>query len=112
VQWLRVLVRSAGHRLLFFPGFDSENGAKAFRYEAGRIHEAEPVEFNIDHMSLDADRRSTHLTAARFGFHYRLRPAVELSAGCVRWFGLNSTSPAISELTLGTGLAKLDAAVQ
>jgi hypothetical protein len=58
-RWLGIFVHSAGDRLLFFPGFaEPQSYVRAYTGDVPRWNQL----FQIDHLSLEPDRQSWHIT--------------------------------------------------
>jgi hypothetical protein len=101
-RWLGVFVKSAGDRILFFPGFKAT--IDRVRGSRGEVLQFDQ-KFEFDHMSLEKDRGSWHVTSVRSKDHLpparrhasrplpkdRL-PATDLGAGRVLWFGMSLAS--------------------
>src|SRR5262249_55452742 len=88
-RWLGIFVRSAGDRILFFPGFkddiDRVRGSRGEQLKFDR-------QFRIDHLSLEKDRESWHITTGRSKDHQGGPPATDLGGGRVLWFGMSLAS--------------------
>jgi hypothetical protein len=88
-RWLGVFVKSAGDRILFFPGFkptiDRVRGSRGEVLQFDR-------KFKFDHMSLEKDRGSWHVTPVRSKDRQGGPPATDLGAGRVLWFGVSLAS--------------------
>ena len=88
-RWLGVFVRSAGDRILFFPGFKEE----IIRVRGSRGEELKfDRPFKVDHLSLEKDRGSWHITTRRSRDHQGGPPATDLGGGRVLWFGMSLAS--------------------
>jgi len=91
-RWLGVFVKSAGDRLLFFPGFKTD----IIRVRGSRGEELNfDREFKFDHVSLEKDRGSWHITTARSKKHQGGPIATDLGAGRVLWFGMSLASTGV-----------------
>jgi hypothetical protein len=85
-RWLGVFVHSDGERVIFFPGNASQQS-----YIAGALNPQTKVHqpFNVDHISLEKDRRSWHFTAPKSSDHIGKTSTLELGQSRVFWFGLS-----------------------
>jgi hypothetical protein len=91
-RWFGVFVKSAGGRVLLFPGIKTE--LVHVRGSRGR-ERAFQRPFNFDHASLERDRSSWHITTPGSTEHQGKIPTVSLGEGRVLWFGLGFASPSI-----------------
>jgi len=88
-RWLGVFVKSAGDRILFFPGFKTD----IVRIRGSRGEERKyDRPFKFDHVSLEKDRVSWHVTTARSNKHQGGPLATDLGEGRVLWFGMSLAS--------------------
>ena len=88
-RWLGVFVKSAGDRILFFPGFKAD----IIRVRGSRGEDLKfDREFKFDHVSLEKDRGSWHITTARSKKHQGGPPATDLGEDRVLWFGMSLAS--------------------
>jgi hypothetical protein len=90
LRWLGIFVHSAGDRLLFFPGF-AEAHTQLLAYSEGAIRWNQP--FHLDHLSLEPDRRTWHLTTPQSQHHLGRLYTRQLSADRVHWFSMSAASP-------------------
>lgn len=89
-RWLGVFVHSAGDRVLFFPGFsDPQSHVLAYDERALRWNQA----FQIDHLSLESDGKTWHLTAPKSASHLGRLNAVQLPSGGTHWFSMSVATP-------------------
>jgi hypothetical protein len=88
-RWLGVFVHTDGDRVLFFPGLSVKHGASLFDLAPRPGKRAAPIPFAVDHISLDANRVSSHVTSFRSREHHAVPPVRSLRDDCVRWFGMN-----------------------
>lgn len=89
VRWLGIFVHSAGDRLLFFPGFAEEH-TKVLAYSGSKIRWKQP--FHVDHLSLEPDMRTWHLTAPQSTHHLGKLCTRQLCAEQVHWFSMSAES--------------------
>lgn len=86
-RWLGVFVRSAGDRVIFFPGLAmNADGIQGFRSQEERW-KAQP--FAFDHLSLESDLRSWHVTSLDSKEHLGSPTTLPLDGGRVLWFGMS-----------------------
>lgn len=90
LRWLGIFVHSAGDRLLFFPGF-AEAHTQMLAYSEGVIRWNQP--FHLDHLSLEPDRRTWHLTTPQSKHHLGKLYTRQLSADRVHWFSMSAATP-------------------
>lgn len=87
LRWFGVFVE--GQRTMFFPGFsEAFDGIDSHRGQ--QPHANRP--FDFDHLSLEKDRQSWHLTARGSADHLGSPQTLVLGDGRVLWFGLSFTS--------------------
>src|SRR5207249_3900653 len=92
LRWLGAFVLSAGHRLIFFPGFDFiPDWIRSLR---GRSLEAQR-QFRVDHVSLERDRRSWHFTMRKSKKQQGGGRTTDLGDGRVAWFGMSVAGEAV-----------------
>jgi hypothetical protein len=88
-RWLGVFVKSAGDRILFFPGFKEQiirvRGSSGENLQFDRP-------FRLDHVSIEKHRGSWHITTAKSKDHQGGPEATDLGDGRVLWFGLSLAS--------------------
>lgn len=91
-RWLGVFVRSPGDRVLFFPGLDVD----LFRVRGtdGGIARFDK-EFDLDHISLEKDQGTWHITSPMSKAHQGGPNAIDVGQGRVLWFGM-----AVSDLAV------------
>jgi hypothetical protein len=91
-QWLGIFVPSPGDRILFFPGLDVD----LFRVRGtdGGIARFDK-QFDLDHISLDKDSGTWHITSPKSKVHQGGPKALDLGQGRVFWFGM-----AVSDLSV------------
>jgi hypothetical protein len=85
-RWLGVFVHSDGERVIFFPGYASQQS-----YIAGALDPQTKVDqpFTVDHISLEKDRRSWHFTAPKSSDHIGKVSTLDLDQSRTFWFGLS-----------------------
>ena len=91
LRWVGMFVLSAAQRIVFFPGFAAPFDRVAAH---GDPKAAYDVDFALDHVTLDSDRRSWHLTQKVGG--KRNRPAgktLDVGDGRILWFGMTTSEP-------------------
>lgn len=91
MRWLGIFVHSAGDRLLFFPGFAQPQTQVLAHCESG-VRWDQP--FQIDHLSLESDRRTWHLTAPKSIDHLGRLPTRKLGADRLHWFSMSAADAA------------------
>ena len=95
IRWFGIFVHSAGGRLLFFPGF-GEVHTHLLGYEADVPRWNQP--FNLDHLTLEPDRKTWHVTSPNSADHLGKLYTRELGSGRAHWFSMSTASA--SELRL------------
>lgn len=86
VRWLGIFVHSAGDRTLFFPGDAAPNAhVRAVEHKADRWNRP----FQIDHLSLEPDRQSWHLTSGQSKDHLGKLATEKLDSERTFWFGMS-----------------------
>ena len=91
-QWFGVFVRSAGDRILFFPGFDEEyHQLDLAKSGQGPRHKR----LEVDHFTLEADRGAWHITSPKSKKHEPAGRTRRLDDGRVSWFGVTLQSRAL-----------------
>jgi hypothetical protein len=91
-RWFGVFIRSAGDRVIFFPGVKPEI------VEVHGSRGSEPVfrrPFCFDHVSLDRGRLSWHITTTGSAEHQGGVPTLDLGQGRVLWFSLGLSGPGV-----------------
>jgi len=84
-RWLGVFVRSPGDRVLFFPGLDV-NLLRVRGTDAGVARFEK--EFDLDHVSLEKDQSTWHITGPKSLAHQGGPNAVDVGHDRVFWFGI------------------------
>jgi hypothetical protein len=106
LRWLGALVHSAGDRILFFPGFANFHfGLEKYGGSAFKTSTA----FEVDHASLERDRRSWHLTSTNRTDHENVPATVDLGESRVLWFGLSVSSIDVLRLLTRITVVSADA---
>lgn len=111
-RWLGLFARSPGGRVLFVPGVDValsrvrgvEGGAERFDRQ-----------FDLDHVSLEQDRDTWHITSARSEVHQGGPNALEIGENRVLWFGMAIRDPSVLRVARQRTCAKYlvdDAAIR
>lgn len=86
LRWLGIFVHSAGDRILFFPGVAALSGhVVAVENQTQRWNQA----FQIDHLSLEPDRRSWHFTEPQSRDHLGKLATSKLDACRTFWFSMS-----------------------
>jgi len=89
IRWLGVLVHSAGDRILFFPGY-AQTPTTLQTFVGDSQTENRP--FVFDHVSLERDLQSWHVTTPRSTDHVGRPKTLPLGHSRVLWFGLSAAS--------------------
>jgi hypothetical protein len=95
LRWLGIFMYSEGDRVIYFPGL-REPQAQTFTSRG-----SEPIQrrqFQVDHLSLEADRRDWHLTGTGAKPHIGTYRSTDLGQGRVLWFGMSIASPDVLRL--------------
>lgn len=94
LRWFGVFVHSQGERILFFPGYKAINDHV---HVFGNSHSKEWNQpFVIDHLTLEPDRKTWHLTSPGSGHIGKLKArALE---GCTHWFSASIDSAEVLRL--------------
>lgn len=88
-RWMGIFVHSAGDRILFFPGFAQPvNHVLGFDRDVRRWDQA----FEIDHLSLESDRRTWHLTSPKSTEHFGRFPTLQLDSDRLHWFSMSASN--------------------
>lgn len=87
VRWLGTFVR--GHRIMFFPGFERHYGGI---HTANNGNIGTQGNFALDHLSLEADLKTWHVTTAGSSQHHPGPRTTDLGGGRRLWFGLSAAS--------------------
>src|SRR5687768_9704086 len=82
--WMVTFVFSAGNRLIFFPGYAKQFGRMVTYKGAEQIRDTHTV---IDHLSLEKDRDTWHLTTPLSADHFKGAKSLPLPGETVLWFG-------------------------
>ncbi|WP_154662512.1 hypothetical protein [Solimonas flava] len=86
VRWLGIFVHSAGDRTLFFPGDAAPNDyIRAVEHKSDRWNQP----FQIDHLSLEPDWQSWHLTSGQSKEHLGKLATHKLDSERTFWFGMS-----------------------
>tara|TARA_R110000868_G_scaffold234868_1_gene488528 strand:- start:3724 stop:4554 length:831 start_codon:yes stop_codon:yes gene_type:complete len=89
VRWLGVFVHSAGDRVLFFPGDAAPNAhVRAVEHSSDRWSQP----FQIDHLSLERDWKSWHLTSPQSKDHLGKLATEKLDSERTFWFAMSIAS--------------------
>lgn len=86
LRWFGVFIHSHGGRLVFFPGF-AERYTFVFRSQGKGRPRARP--FVADHLSLDADMKTWHITSLNSRRHEGTFPTLDVSSGRYLWCGIS-----------------------
>jgi hypothetical protein len=86
IRWLGIFVHSAGDRLLFFPGLTTLF-AHVTAYEHRQQKWKRP--FQIDHLSLEPNRRTWHLTSPQSKDHLGKLATHQLDENRTFWFSMS-----------------------
>ena len=86
LRWLGVLVHGAGDRVIFFPGYSSlQTHVTGFH---GRRKKWDQ-DFQIDHLTLEKNRKSWHFTNAGSLGHLGKLPTFDLGDSRTLWFSMS-----------------------
>lgn len=86
VRWLGIFVHSAGDRVLFFPGDAAPNThVRAVEHNSDRWNQP----FKIDHLSLEPDWQSWHLTSPQSRDHLGKLATEKLDSERTFWFAMS-----------------------
>jgi hypothetical protein len=95
-RWFGIFCLSDGDRVLFFPGLDgSYDAISAHARDERGLRQRGLKRMQIDHVTLEGDLRSTHLTAARSKQHFGPFPTLPLDEGRCLWFGVSVRGPQV-----------------
>lgn len=86
-RWFGVFIYSAGDRVLFFPGF-SKSQENPVGYKDKELWCKEDME--IDHLSLDRDRETWHITAPKSQKHIGNFFTQKVSNDVRHWFSMST----------------------
>lgn len=85
-RWLGVFVKSERDRILFFPGLlKTTEPIEGYKGKGLRWNKI----FNIDHMTLERDYRSWHISSSKSKSHLGTLPTAALGEGRFLWFGMS-----------------------
>jgi hypothetical protein len=88
--WFGTFVFSAGSRLCFFPGYAKPLG-RLVRYQGKqKVGDTQTV---IDHVTLEKDRESWHMTTHGSKDHFTGTTSLPLAGETVLWFGMSVAYP-------------------
>lgn len=88
--WFGAFVFSDGDRLVFFPGYAKLLG-RLVRFKGGKqIGDDQTV---IDHVTLEKDRSSWHMTTHASADHFTGAKSLPVSGETILWFGMTIASP-------------------
>lgn len=90
IRWMGIFVYSAGERILFFPGF-AQPQSHVLGYSEDVLRWDQP--FQIDHLSLESDRRTWHFTAPKSVEHLGNLSTRRLDSDRVHWFSMSAAAP-------------------
>ena len=86
LRWVGVLVRSAGERIIFFPGFSiTPTWIRTAQGKSPLMHR----DFDLDHISLEKGSRRWHFTNPGSKRHYAGGFTTQLGSGQYLWFGMS-----------------------
>lgn len=84
--WFGVFVLSQADRVIFFPGLNkTKQHVQAYKGK----HLAWDQEFNVDHISLEKDHASWHITSQKSKDHLGSLRTADLGEGRRLWFGMS-----------------------
>jgi hypothetical protein len=111
LTWIGAFVHSAGDRVLFFPGF--ANTHAGVEKHNGSLLTTSPA-FEVDHVSLERDRKSWHLTSKNRKSYENVPSTTDLGQSRTLWFGLSISSLDVlrvlkQETTVQSGAPSSDA---
>jgi hypothetical protein len=86
LQWVGAFVLSAGGRIIFFPGYASKpTWVQSYRGSAPD----RAREFVVDHISIERDLRTWHLSTRGSSHHFGKRQTCDLAQGRRFWAGVS-----------------------
>ncbi len=86
LRWLGIFVKTAGNKIVFFPGFQ-DNYANIQAYHGTEKRWEQPFQF--DHLSLEKCRSKWHITTTRSKDHLGSPNTLDLGSSRVLWFGMS-----------------------
>ncbi len=92
-RWFGIFVLSAAGRVIFFPGY-TRTYEKVLVFYGSEPHSHE---FHPDHLTLEKNRRSMHLTSAKPRRHSVSYRTASLGDGRCLWFGLSAEPKELRE---------------
>jgi hypothetical protein len=88
LRWFGTFVFSAGERLIYFPGLTERQGTTL----TSKRQSATAHQFEVDHISLEANRQRWHVTESGTKKHLGSYRTTDLGAGRALWFGMSIAS--------------------
>jgi hypothetical protein len=86
LSWFGIFVLSEGNRVIYFPGLrESKQHIQGYKGNDLKWDR----EFDIDHISLEKDHRSWHITSRKSADHLGSPNAADLGEGRRLWFGMS-----------------------
>jgi hypothetical protein len=109
--WFGIFILSQGNRIIFFPGL-TKTKIYIEAYKGQRLRHKR--EFDFDHISLDENLNSWHITSQKSKDHLTSFPTTDLGNGRKLWFGMSFSSfsslwPVSRKTTVITTCPKSDA---
>ena len=99
-RWLGAFVLSASKRVIFFPGFDF---TPTWAIVSGTQSPDKRYDLQIDHISLEKDLRTWHLTSQQSTGHAGRGQTIDLGEGRFLWFGMSlADTHVLREVKQGT----------
>lgn len=89
IRWFGIFVHSAGDRIIFFPGY-SKRQENLIGYRGDSLWKCE--EMNVDHISLEKNRHSWHITNQNSSRHIGKIFTQKISQDAYYWFSLSVSS--------------------
>ena len=90
IRWFGVFVISEAGRVVYFPGLTQLHDRT---FTSRGTETITRRKFTVDHLSLQADRKSWHLTGTGTKPHVGKYSTTDLGNGRVLWFGMSVASP-------------------
>jgi hypothetical protein len=90
IRWFGTFVFSDGGRVIYFPGLSERQRLTLTSKGSGEVRQHD---FEVDHFSLESNRREWHVTACGSEQHIGSFRTVDLGEGRVLWFGMSVASP-------------------
>ena len=85
-RWFGVFIKSAADRILFFPGLKkTTEPIEGYKGKDLRWNQI----FNIDHMTLEKDYKTWHISSSKSEAHIGKLPTAALGNGRYLWFGMS-----------------------